>query len=281
MTAAAILLLAVQALAASEDDIRKAVTLYASFDASAKADVGATKDLSTRLTVNWEKKEFKFQNGFDDKIFRVSKDKGISGGALDPSDVLPDNGRVFFPAKGNIAYKKGGWGGTMSMWINTDPNKSLKTKFCDPVQITQKGANNGAIWFDFNDQKPRDMRMGVFPVVPDGMKGITEDDPKAPMVRVPKVDFKAGEWHHIVITWANFDTGKADAHAILYIDGKMIGEVKDRPIAMDWDIEKAGIYVAINYMGLIDEFAIFDRPLTADEVKTLKEKPGLLSALKK
>ena len=43
-------------------------------------------------------------------------------------------------------------------------------------------------------------------------------------------------------------------------------------------IEKAGIYVAINYMGLIDEFAIFDRALTADEVKMLKEKPGLLSA---
>ena len=75
--------------------------------------------------------------------------------------MLPRNGRIFFPAKGNLAFKKGGWGGAVSLWINTDPNTLLKTKFCDPIQITQKGANNGGIWFDFNDAKPRDLRMGV------------------------------------------------------------------------------------------------------------------------
>jgi hypothetical protein len=169
----------------------------------------------------------------------------------------------------------------MSCWINTDPDTLIKLKFCDPVQITQKGANNGGIWFDFNDAKPRDMRMGVFPAVAEGQKAIPESDPNAPMVRVPKVGFKAGDWHHIVVTWSNFDTGKKDAHAALYIDGKLIGEVKDREIAMNWDVEKAGVFIAVGYTGLLDEFALFNRELTAAEVGMLHKKPDLLTTLRK
>jgi formylglycine-generating enzyme required for sulfatase activity len=50
---------------------------------------------------------------------------------------------------------------------------------------------------------------------------------------------------------------------------------------MDWDIDQAGIFFAISYIGLLDEFAIFNRPLTADEVGALQKKPGLLQPLKK
>jgi hypothetical protein len=63
--------------------------------------------------------------------------------------------------------------------------------------------------------------------------------------------------------------------------GKRIGEVRDRAIAMGWDIEKAGIYVSINYIGLLDEFALFGRSLTVEEVTLLHNKPDLLSPLKK
>src|SRR5262249_30277665 len=158
---------------------------------------------------------------------------------------------IFFPAKGNLAYKKGGWGGAVSVWCQTDPNKLLKTKFCDPIQITQKGANNGGIWFDFNDAKPRHLRHGAFPAVPEGQKPLSEDDAKAPIARVPWLDWKIGDWHHVVLTWKNFDTGKDDAASALYIDGRLLGAIKGRAIAMDWDVEKAGIYVAVNYIGLL------------------------------
>lgn len=263
------------------EKIQKAVTFYASFDNSLEADVaGGARRLETRFNHDKEKGKFVYEKGFDNKVFRIAKDKGIAGGALEAVDVLPRNGRVFYPLKGNLAFKKGGWGGTLSVWIKTDPDKLLKTRFCDPIQITQKGANNGGIWFDFNDAKPRDMRMGAFPAIPEGQQGIKEEDPNAPMVRVPKVGFKATDWHHIAITWTNFDTGKPDAHAILYIDGKKIGDVKDRPIAMDWDVEKAGIYVAVSYIGLLDELALFNRALTGDEVGSLQKQPGLLAGLR-
>lgn len=263
----------------SHAELRKAVSLYASFDEAARADFGGgVLTLSTRFADPVEKGKFTFKEEFDTKVFRIAK-KGVHGRALEVLAVLPESGRLFFPAKGNIAFKKGGWGGAVSFWINTDPDTMLKTPFCDPVQITQKGATNGGLWVDFNKNKPRDLRLGAFPAVPEGQKPISESDPQAPLVTVPKVGFKKGDWHHIVMTWENLDTGKADARATLYVDGKHQGDVKDRPIAMDWDIEKTGIYIAVNYIGLLDELAVFRRPLTADEVSVLHREPGVLAPL--
>jgi hypothetical protein len=265
----------------AEATLRKAVTLYASFDDEVKADTGGGKlTLKTRFNHPNAKGKVVFEDGFDSKAFRIAKGKGIHGGALECVDVLPNNGRIFFPARGNLAFKKGGWAGAVSVWLKTDPDRLLKTKFCDPIQITQKGANDGGIWFDFNDAKPRDLRMGVFPAVTGG-KGTSESDPKAPMVWVKGVGFKVDDWHHVVLSWRNLDTGKADAVATLYIDGKRIGEVAARALAMAWDVDHAGIYVAVNYIGLLDELALFGRELTQVEVALLHAKPGVLGALKK
>lgn len=142
-------------------DLLSAVTFYASFDTAVRGDFGGGElSLSTRSNHKTEKGAFIFEKGFPKKAFRIAPGKGIAGGALEVVDVLPANGRIFFPAKGNIAYRKGGWSGTLSVWINHDPDTQLKTGFCDPVQITQKGAGNGAIWFDYNDAKPhRNLRM--------------------------------------------------------------------------------------------------------------------------
>src|SRR5262249_54094074 len=187
---------------ASESALTKTGTFYASFDEKVQGDFGGG-DLTphTRLNHPTEKGQFVFENGINHKVFRIARGKGIAGGALEAVDVLPRNGRIFFPAKGNIAYRKGGWSGSASLWIKTDPNGLLKTKFCDPLQMTQKGANNGGIWVDFNDKKPRDMRMGVFPAVAEGEKPVKEEDEDAPMVRVKDVGFKVKDWHHIVLTW--------------------------------------------------------------------------------
>jgi hypothetical protein len=285
-TLASLLLFAttIPTFAADEPDpnaIRKAVTFYASFDDEVKGDVGGGQlTFDTRSNHPTEKGKFTVEKGFSDKAFRIAKGKGIAGGALEAFDVLPNNGRIFVPVKGNLAYKPTGWSGSVSIWCKTDPDTMLKTRFCDPVQITQKGSGNGGLWFDFNDAKPRDLRHGAFTMIPEGKKGIGEDDPNAPMVRVPKIGWKKDDWHHVVLTFENLDTGKDNAVTSLYIDGKLIGQVKGRAIAMGWDVEKAGIYTAINYIGLIDEMACFNRALTAAEVAALHKKPGMLAELK-
>jgi hypothetical protein len=147
------------------------------------------------------------------------------------------------------------------------------------VQITQKGANNGGIWLDFTNDKPRAMRLGTFPAAPPGQDPIKESDADAPLVWVRKVGFKAGDWHHIGITWENFDTGRPDAVAHLFVDGNRQGSIRDRSISMNWDLDKAGIYVAVNYIGLLDELALFDRALPEAEIDELAEKPDLLAGL--
>jgi hypothetical protein len=53
-------------------------------------------------------------------------------------------------------------------------------------------------------------------------------------------------------------------------------ELKDREIAMEWDLDQTGIYIAVGYIGLLDEFAVFNRALTAEEVTLLFQRPGLL-----
>jgi hypothetical protein len=271
---------------ADEADLRKAVAFYASFDTAPEGDFGGGElTLSTRTNHKTEKGSFVFEKGFSDKAFRIARGTGVSGGALQAVDILPDNGRIFFPARGNIAYKKGGWSGALTVWINTDPDTQLKTGFCDPVQITQKGAGNGGIWFDFNDAKPqRNLRMGTFPAVSDTRPQIRESrEAFSPMVWVDKPGFKVGEWHHVALVWRNFDTGKNDARAAVYLDGKLAGEIRDKeyPISMDWDLEKAGIYIAVSYIGLMDEFALFNRALTEEEIRILRTQPGVLSSLKK
>jgi hypothetical protein len=266
-----------------EAALLQCVTFYASFDEAVKGDFGGG-DLAVfsgvRPSADPVNPAPSPRRGFDAKVFSISKNKGIAGGCLHATDVLPNNGRILFPAKGNIAFKKGGWGGAVSFWIKTDPDKMLKTKFCDPVQITEKGADNGGIWVDFNDARPRALRHGAFPFVPEGSPRISEDDPHAPMVRVPAIGFRAGDWHHVVVSWRNFDTRRRDAVSALYIDGQRMGEVKGA-IAMNWSLEKTGVYFAVNYIGLLDELAIFNRPLTKNEVRLLQNKPTLLIPLKK
>jgi hypothetical protein len=268
-------------LHADDSPLLKSVTLYASFDEWPEADVGAGElKLWTRTNDPKTKGKFIYKQGFDAQVFKINK-KGIHGGCLEVIDTLPENGRIYFPLNGNMAFNNKGWGGAVSVWINGDPNTLLKTRFCDPIQITEKGANNGGIWFDFNDAEPRDLRHGAFPAVDEGKKGVGEDDPDAPMVWVKRIAFKQGEWRHIVLSWKNFDTGKNDAVSQLWIDGKLMGEVKDRAIAMKWDVDKAGIYVAVNWIGLLDELAVFSRALTEEEIKELHKHPGLLASAKK
>lgn len=267
---------------ADEAVLRKAVALYASFDEAVRLDFGSGEPIpATRSVDPDDKKKFVFEKGFDPKYFRLVPEKGVAGGCLEAVALPPRNGRVFFPAMGNVAYRKdAGWGGACSVWVNTDPEKLLKTPFCDPVLITQKGSNNGSIWAHFNDAKPRALQAGTYPSIPDGQEPVPEDDPKAPLTRFKAAGFKEGDWHHLVLTWDRFNTGKRDGTHTLYVDGKKIGDLKDHEVGMDWDMERTRVYFAVHLIGRLDELAVFTRPLTADEVTLLHRKPGVLQALK-
>jgi len=50
---------------------------------------------------------------------------------------------------------------------------------------------------------------------------------------------------------------------------------------MDWEVEKAGVSLSLGSVGPLDEFALFDRALTAEDMPLLHRTLGLLTPLKK
>jgi hypothetical protein len=44
--------------------------------------------------------------------------------------------------------------------------------------------------------------------------------------------------------------------------------------------DQTRIFLGFLYVGLLDELALFDRPLTGEEVSLLRAEPGLLAPLK-
>ena len=260
--------------------VRESVLFYASFDKSLEADVaGGAKTLRTRSGALNKPAEFQFVDGYPEEVFRAAPEAGVRGGALEALDILPNTGRIFYPAEGNLPYDPSGWSGTVSFWMKTNPDTMLKTRYCDPIQITQKGAGNGGLWIDFPDSSPRDLRLGAFQAKGAGREQIAESDEDPPLVVVSPIGFKETDWHHILFVWTNFDTDKENALATLYIDGVAQGSIGGRNITMDWDLSKTGIYVAVGYIGLMDELAIFDRALDSDELAHLASEPEALASL--
>ena len=264
----------------AEESIRDSVTFYASFDEQLQGDFGGGPlAVSTRSDDPDRKGQYVVTPGFPRSAFRIVPNGGKHGGALEAAKVLPNRGRLFFPAKGNIAFAPTGWSSSVSFWLSTNPDTMLKSRYCDPIQITQKRAADGALWIDFPDTKPRDLRLGAFTSLGPGEQPVEESDPAAPLIHVRKIGFQEDEWHHIVMTWRNVDSGKPDSTVALWIDGRRVGELTKRNIAMKWDIGQTGIYVAVGLIGRLDELAVFDRELTGSEIGLLHRKAALLSGL--
>ena len=263
----------------SPDGIRESVSFYASFDERIAGDFGG-RSLKPRIRHDHEttKGRYVYSDGIPADAFRIVEG-GIHGGSLEATAVPPRRGRLFFPAKGNLPFNASGWSGSVSFWLQCNPDTMLKTRFCDPVQITERRAGDGGLWIDFPDSKPRDLRLGAFRALEPGEKSVKESDPQAPLIRVRRIGFQENEWHHLAMTWRNLDTGRADAHVTLFIDGKRIGALADRDIAMKWNLDRTGIYFAVGLIGRLDELAVFKRELTADEIGLLHRNPGLLGSL--
>ncbi len=88
-----------------------------------------------------------------------------------------------------------------------------------------------------------------------------------------------GEWHHVALTFRR-DLVESDPGRI-YVDGEEIGEyanqgfngLADNPGDLVYIGRTPGGESTANFVGLIDDVAIWDRALTADEIRALAE-PG-------
>ncbi len=180
-------------------------------------------------------------------------------------------------------FRQQNWSGTVSFWMRLDPNRDLQAGYCDPIQITQFAWNNGAFFVDFDKDLPRDFRLGVFsdlkfwnPTNIDWEKLPLE---KRPMVTVKKPPFSRAAWTHVLFTFDNVNGADQEvATASLYLNGELQGSLRN-PMQFHWDLKQAAIMLGIDYIGDMDELAIFRRALTANEVRSLYQLPHGLTVI--
>lgn len=263
---------------AADTDLRDALLLEATFDRGPDADfaVGDPK-LYTAPTGDRSQARPGLPDG--DLVIHA-KGEGRRGGALHFTKKMKPV--VFFRGDKNLGYKSDGWSGAVSFWLRLDPDQDLEPGYCDPLQFVAQGWDEGNMFVEFSkDHTPRHFRYAILPVKKTwnpANRGWEEiPDNERPMVPVTAPPFTRDRWTHVVFCFGNINSGRKDGWGRLYLDGAEKGAFKDWPIVFNWDVSKSALTIGLSTIGWFDELAVFNRPLTDAEVRTLRDLQGGVS----
>ncbi len=261
---------------AADSALKPALTFYASFDHGTDADLAkGDKRLFTLID-----KQHKPGNHTGD-LTRLAKAKGLSGGALHFTKRKAK--WLLYDGAKNFHFAEKDWSGAVSFWLKVDPVNELDPGYVDPIQITPNMWNDASFFVDFNkDGNPRAFRLGAFAdraVWNPTKKEVPE--PQRPLVPAKSHPFSKDKWTHVAFTWERFNTGKKDGVAMLYLNGKKEGSITGWNQQFSWGGKEHRILIGLNYMGLFDELACFNRALSAKEIKRIHTHQATLAKLLK
>jgi hypothetical protein len=269
--------------ALDEAALRKALTFHASFDGQVDA-VHAAGDPKLYWAPSMKQRQEAKPGLPEGSSTLAVRGAGRFGDAL--RFTKKGSPIVFFRGARNLPFATTNWTGTVSFWLSVDPGTELEPGFCDPVQITPRAWNDAAFFVEF-EKRPESIpfRLGVYAnlEVWNPQKRNIADIPshERPLVTVQKPPFARGKWTHVAFTFENFNTGKPDGVARLYLDGKPSGELSPRVQSFTWDPEQTAVALGLSYIGSLDELSIFDRALSAEEIRMLHGLPeGVTSLLR-
>jgi hypothetical protein len=265
------------ALAAGPDRLKESLRFHVSFDKTADADFARGDGRAyTAQTLQREKTKA----GLHRAAVRVTEKGGRYGGALDFTGKTAE--LLFYRGANNVPRRAGGFQGTFCLWLRVAPNSQLPDGFVDPLQITDKKWNSASFFFDFTKEKPRQFRLGVFSDYkfwnPSDRKWENIPAAERPLIGVSNPPFRADRWTHVAATFEDFNQNGKVGVAKLYVNGKSAGILR-RPQQFTWGSERLAIMLGINYVGELDDLAIFDRSLTAGEVETVIKLPQGIRSL--
>lgn len=191
---------------------------------------------------------------------------------------------VFYRGQRNIHYADRDWSGTVSVWLSLDPDKELAPGYSDPVIITPRSWDDGALFVDFTrDDVPRRFRFAAFAdkaVWNPGGRGWDDVPvPERPMIEVAQPPFASGKWTHVAWTWSGFNAEGAGGVLRGFLDGKPAGALTGRRQNYTWKPADVLIALGVAYNGLVDELAIFSRALSDEEIRTLHALPAGIASL--
>jgi hypothetical protein len=279
----AILLCSALAAAGPDDTadqaaLARSLTFHASFDRGIDADF-AKGDAKLYSTAGARRSNAK--PGLPSNV-TLAKGQGKFGDCLQFTRKAPTY--PFFQGQGNISYEEKDWSFTLSFWLALDPDKELAPGFCDPLQATDKDWNDSCVFVEFNRDQPRHFRLGVFPDFKTWNPKQTKweamplAERERQFVDVGGGHFASDRWTHIVVTADRFNAA-GDGVATLYLDGKEVGR-QTRPQTFRWNPSRSALLLGLSYIGRYDEIAVFDRALTAAEVRTLHSLPQGVQSLR-
>ena len=267
---------AVTLAAAADSSLKSSVTFYASFDSGTDADL-AKGDKRLFTLVDKQPKAGNHTEG----MTRLAKGKGLSGGALHFTKRKAK--WLLYDGAKNFHFAEKDWSGTVSFWLKVDPVNELDPGYVDPIQITPNTWNDASFFVDFNkDGNPRAFRLGAFAdraVWNPTKKEVPE--PQRPLVPAKSHPFSKDKWTHVAFTWERFNTGKKDGVAMLYLNGKKEGSITGWNQQFSWGGKEHRILIGLNYMGLFDELACFNRALSAKEISRIHTEQSTLAKLLK
>lgn len=271
LPAASVLWVAAAVEPSDGEAVRKALTFHASFDGRTEA-VHAAGDPKLYWAPSFKQRDQSNQGLPDSGEVVLARGEGRFGDAL--RFTKKRSPVVFFQGARNMAHDTVNWSGTVSFWLKVDPEAELEPGFCDPIQITASAWNDGAFFVEF-EKRPESIpfRLGVYADYkvwnPQNRKFAEIPFEEKPLVTVDKPPFGRGKWTHIAFTYENFNTGRSDGLARLYLDGRPHGTLGPRLQTFTWDPQKAVIALGLSYVGLLDELSIFNRALTEGEIQSI------------
>jgi len=250
------------------------LTFFASFDGNTDADFSLGDNRIYTAPDYNQRVAAKPGLSHTEDVVRTSG-KGLFGDALEFRKKSKKV--VFYRAEKNVEYSNKAWEGTLSFWLRLDPSTDLEPGYCDPIQVTDAEYNDAAIWVDFTDKNPRDFRLGVIGDLnvwnPDEIGPEVNPEFKKRLVVVEEPPFSRGEWTHVLITYSGLNTGNGQAK--LFLNGTHQGTHENISDPFSWDdTSKAYVFLGLNYVGLFDELAIFNKALSDQEVEDLYQLEG-------
>jgi hypothetical protein len=262
-------------------NLRTALTFHASFDRTADADF-ARGEPRVFTALDSGKRPAATPGLPAEELARLVPSAGRHGGALEFRGQTKQ--QVFYRGPENLGYRTGAWAGTVSLWLKLDPDRDLAPGYCDPFQFVGQKWSEGALFVEFTkDHTPRHFRYGIFPVTkfwnPQNKKLEEMTDAERPMVFVRRPVFSRERWTHVLITFAQLNSGQPDGRGTLYLDGEPIGTATGWTHTFNWDAAQTALTLGLNYTGLIDDVAVFSRELTAAEVRTVFQLPRGITEL--
>ncbi|MEP0266299.1 LamG-like jellyroll fold domain-containing protein [Dokdonia sp.] len=243
------------------------VLFYSSFDGKLSADISVGDSMI--YTAENYKKVDSAKPGLHSANVVLAKNKGLTGDALHFRKA--NTSAIFYKGYKNLGYHSESWSGTISFWLRLDPNKDLAPGYCDPICITDVRYNDAALWVDFTDHDPRKFRFGALGDLNVWNPENKNDEAKwiKRTVTVNQPPFEKEKWTHIVITFSKVNTTKSVFK--LYLNGTSRGIIKDANDPFTWEAKNGKIMLGLGYIGMMDELAIFDRPLDLKEVRAVFE----------